>query len=280
MGTQFQMNSSILCRNIRGVASEEKARALRRSVMKFKPMLVTLQGTKQEQLSERLINFMWGNHNRKWCDLPSREAAGGIVIIWDSDKLEVLDSHSGIFTLSLLCKSIGVAENWVFTAVYGLVLQSEKERFWEELDDVGHAWTCPWILAGDFNAVIKRSEGSTGRASRFERQKFQDFIDEHGLLEFNRAGPNFTFSNGHELPTLSRLDRFLANPLWFEIFHDHTEIAKGYHNSDHRLLVLEDSGRAVGPKPFRFELYWLNDAELLDLLKSWWESAEVAGKPG
>lgn len=32
---------------------------------------------------------------------------------------------------------------------------------------------------------------------------------------------------------------------------------------DHHVIVLEDRGREKGPKVFRFQLYWLNDGELL-----------------
>lgn len=150
-------------------------------------MLVALQESEQEKMSERLINFLWGNHNKKWCDLPARAAAGGIVVIWDSDKLEVLDSHVGSYSVSILCKTTGIPGCWAFTSVYGPVQHADKERFWEELNNVWKAWTCPWILAGDFNGVRQRSERFTGRGSRFERQKFLEFKDEHSLLEFERT---------------------------------------------------------------------------------------------
>lgn len=75
-------------------------------------------------------------------------------------------------------------------------------------------------------------------------------MDEHKLLEFNRIGPNFTFSNGHDRTTWSRLDHFVANPQWIEIFGDHTESIKGFYKSDHRLLVLEETSGGIEANPF------------------------------
>lgn len=64
------MNSSYVSWNMRGALSEEKARALRRIVRKFKPHIVAIQETKLENLSEKLVDFLWGIRCRSWLELP------------------------------------------------------------------------------------------------------------------------------------------------------------------------------------------------------------------
>lgn len=111
-------------------------------------------------------------------------------MIWDPKRIKVMETHVGNFSIFLLCKIVGVKEEWVFTPVYGHVLQQEKEALWEELDNVGRAWSCPWLLTGDFNAVKPSSERSNGKAARWEREKFKELIDEHKLMEFDINEPN------------------------------------------------------------------------------------------
>lgn len=158
----------------------------------------------------------------------------------------------GTFSVSLLCRLIGKDEDWLFTSVYRSTDVSIKEQFWEELDSIRTCWNCPWLITGDFNAILRRSERSSGRITRIKRQFFSEFIDEHELLEFDRGGAEFTFSNGQEVPTLSLLDRFLSNVSWVELFGEHEEKTLGYYKLDHRMMILEDSKFCNKPRPFRF----------------------------
>lgn len=274
------MCSNFVTWNVRGVVAEDKLRALRRVVRKHKPLIVTVQETKKEFLSEKLINFMWGKGDKGWIELPSKGLSRGVVVLWDASRLELLDYHIGAYTITLLCKCFDTGEVWAFTGLYGPTKQSEKALFWEELDTTGRLWDCPWLIAGDFNVVRQKSERSSGRISKSERVHFQSFIDEFGLLEFDRMGPSFTFSNGQSIPSRSRLDRFLANAKWFETFRDHTENVRGFYKSDHRLLLLQDSAVGFGPKPFRFEKFWLEREDLIPLLRQWWEADHTQGRPG
>lgn len=168
----------------------------------------------------------------------------------------------------------------MFTGVYGPVQAEAKPHFWEELDSIGRCWNLPWLIAGDFNAVRKHAERSSGRATRLEREMFAGLVDEFGLLDFERQGPHFTFSNGQDHPTCSRLDRFLANVQWFESFGDHIEKVRGYFKSDHRLLILQETEATGGPKPFHFEKFWFENKDLLPKIKEWWASDTTKGKPG
>lgn len=61
----------------------------------------------------------------------------------------------------------------------------------------------------------------------------------------------------------SRIDRFIVNTTWIEHFRVHTKRAKGYFRSDHRLLIPQGNGLKPGPRPFRFELFWLEKPKLI-----------------
>lgn len=153
-------------------------------------------------------------------------------------------------------------------------------EFWEELDTIGRAWNLPWIMVGDFNAVRTRAERSSGRASKLEREQFANLLDEFDLLELSKIGPDFTYKHGTNGACFSRLDRYLVNPAWVGLFKAHVEKPLGFYNSDHRLLLLQDECLMGGPIPFKFELFWLQDTEILKLMEEWWIQYEIDGKAG
>lgn len=71
---------------------------------------------------------------------------------------------------------------------------------------IGGYWATPWVVFGDFNATGNLNERSGGTISRAERWDFNCFVEDCGLLEFDKAGPKFLFYNNHSPPTLSKLD--------------------------------------------------------------------------
>lgn len=186
----------------------------------------------------------------------------------------------GAYTLSVFfeCKESGIY--WVFTNVYAPVNNQEKADFWGELYAIGGFWRAPWLFEGDFNSTRTRAEKQGAGNGHGDRRRFNEFMEEFQLLEFNRDGPNFTFSNKQLPLVLSRLDRFVANVDWVECFKGHTERIMGYNESDHRLLLLMETNKGGGPKPFRFEPHWFEVKGLFEKIKEWWGNFEVNGHAG
>lgn len=151
------------------------------------------------------------------------------MLIWDPVRVNIVDYYVEMHTLSIHCKSENQESVWAFTRVYGPIQQESKHNFWEEIDSLGRLLEGPWIITSNFNTVIKHLERSSGRASRSKLIVFLNFIDEHRLLELDRSGPSITYSNGHNCPTYSRLDKFLANTAWLEMFREHVEKTIGIH---------------------------------------------------
>lgn len=63
-------------------------------------------------------------------------------------------------------------------------------------------------------------------------------VENFGLCEFEHSGPSFTYSNKSSPPVLSRLDQYLANAEWFELFPGMIKTPLNYYESDHRVLIL------------------------------------------
>ncbi|KAF9611835.1 hypothetical protein IFM89_035820 [Coptis chinensis] len=79
-----------------------------------------------------------------------------------------------------------------------------------------------------------------------------DDLGSSSSYEFEDRGVRFSFSSQLVEPTMSRFDRFLASP-WVEYFGNSTELALGFHSSDHCMIVLQKRVTVGGPKPLKFE---------------------------
>lgn len=139
-------------------------------------------------------------------------------MIWNTDKMEILDHEIGAFSISVKCHMVESLFEWSFLGVYGSVLESEIDDFLGELDDVKARWNLPWCLGGDFN-LVRFSHEWKGEGSRVAKmQKIGNFIDRWKLIDSPLKGAKFTWSNFREYPSLSRLDKFLFCNEWEEMF--------------------------------------------------------------
>lgn len=77
-----------------------------------------LQETKLQQCNDLLVWQCCSNKDVKWLDSPSQGSYGGILCMWDSSKVEVLDSLIGTYSITLHCKTISNSFEWMFTGVY------------------------------------------------------------------------------------------------------------------------------------------------------------------
>lgn len=77
---------------------------------------------------------------KKWSGStsPSAGASGGVCVICDREKVEVIDRLVGSFTISIMCKFLGDDISKLVSRVYCPSYSSRREDmyFWEELDSV------------------------------------------------------------------------------------------------------------------------------------------------
>ena len=101
--------------------------------------------------------------------------------------------------------------SWIFSVVYGPVIGSEKEDFWEELGAIRGLWEDPWCIRGNFNAIRFLEERRNALRLTAEMRRFSEVIGELGLRDFPLARGPFTWIGGLNSQAASRLDRFLIS---------------------------------------------------------------------
>ncbi|MCI46965.1 endonuclease/exonuclease/phosphatase family protein [Trifolium medium] len=66
---------------------------------------------------------------------------------------------------------------------------------------------------------------------------------------------------------MSRLDRFLLSDGWWELRGEATQWTLARDISNHRPIVLRYSSQLWGPRPFRFNNFWLGHPGFKDLVQ-------------
>lgn len=86
--------------------------------------------------------------------------------------------------------------------------------------------------------------------------EFGTFIDGWKLIDSLLNEAKYTWSNFRDIPSLSRLDRFLFYNEWEELFPGKIQCTLPRSLSDHTSILLQMWKRQSGPYPFKFEESW------------------------
>ena len=142
------MRIKILCWNVRGINDCAKRKLIKGVVRNQKPDLVCLLETKVKDVSLQLVKSVGVGRFLNWASVDARGAAGGLLLFWDNRVLEKLEIESGGYSISVRFRNCADGFSWIFSGVYGPVIGSEKEDFWEELGAIRGLWEDPWCIGG------------------------------------------------------------------------------------------------------------------------------------
>ena len=263
--------------NVRGVNDPDRRKIIRNFIRYQRVDLVCLQETKIQEMTAFVAHSLGVGRPSDWRALNAEGSAGGILLLWDKRIMELVDSEFGIFTISCLFKMVEGGFLWTFSGVYGPVERKFKEVFWEELRSIKGWWEGPWCLGGDFNEILSPSERVRGGNFSPLMRRFVEIVNELGLKDLPLQGGLFTWSEGRNGRSMSRLDRFLVSSDWESQFCNVAQRSLPRPISDHFTLPLDSDGVRSGPTPFRFELMWLKFRGFRELLKGWWKNLKFHG---
>ncbi|XP_074375414.1 uncharacterized protein LOC141717219 [Apium graveolens] len=121
--------------------------------------------------------------------------------------------------------------------------------------------TLPWCLLGDFNCVVSLAEISGGREHWTpDMQAFKDCLANCGLDNIRTVGDIFTWTNKRaNSPVFKRLDRMVANGVWFNLFTEGNAFVKPRGLMDHNVILFEEPMQLQKVnKPFQFFNYMID----------------------
>ncbi|KAL0354139.1 UNVERIFIED_CONTAM: hypothetical protein Sangu_0995200 [Sesamum angustifolium] len=142
------------------------------------------------------------------------------------------------------------------------------------LTDLAVLVDLPWLVGGDFNAVLDMSEvsGASGDI-RVAMNEFNDCILQTGLISLPMQGERFSWHNcstdGRSL--WKRLDCMFVNDAWMERWPNLFYTCLTPRTSDHSPLVLKGDSRDVQVSMFRFDNYLALSSGFLASVHNIWQ---------
>jgi len=98
-------------------------------------------------------------HNKWLCNYEYLEvkvdhSVGGILTLWDPQKLSILDAEASRNYLSLICQPVGDKEIYMITNFGGPPKLADKLKLLTSLEELRERHpTLPWIVSGDFSMI-------------------------------------------------------------------------------------------------------------------------------
>ncbi|CAN0904538.1 hypothetical protein LINGRAHAP2_LOCUS23147 [Linum grandiflorum] len=196
--------------------------------------------------------------------------SSSIWVMWNQNQIETNRVEASDQFIQFVCKSDDMGE-FMITTVYGKPSALGRMQLWDDLSRISIGVQRPWVLAGDFNAMLSPTD-KRGRVPLGPNQttSFLNCCHVCGISVLQPVGPKFTW---YRRLVAERIDWGLASVEWGKRFPGY----KAYHlpklYSDHQPVLLKDpnAGRVRLPRPFRFIAAWLNHDAFDEVLKSEWQ---------
>ncbi|KAL5577574.1 hypothetical protein UlMin_019273 [Ulmus minor] len=169
---------------------------------------------------------------------------------------------------------------WLVSVVYGPHSRAAKIEFWGSFERAASRFSGPWLIMGDFNAVLHSSERVGGRTVDPLAERVMNALDDIGMIELNAANGDFSWYNGRSRRAIfSKIDRGMANSDWWDLFPNASLSFLPETASDHKPLLLHTSPREVFiPRQFKFEAMWTRDPRSFAVVRHSW-LATPHGRP-
>ncbi|KAK4381151.1 hypothetical protein Sango_2996400 [Sesamum angolense] len=198
-----------------------------------------------------------------------------IWIAWNDDIIDVDILNIGSQFVHCHVLKHDMHEPIFLTIVYGANEVSARRELWQGLTELAVSVNLPWLVGGDFNAVLDMSEvsGASGDI-RVAMHEFNDCIIQTGLISLPMQGERFSWHNcstdGRSL--WKRLDRMFVNDAWLErwpnLFYtclkprtsDHSPLVLKVTAGTYRLVYLKATQLNVMLRQ-RAKLQWLKDSD-------------------
>ena len=264
----------VLSWNVRGLNSIPRQKAVRRLIESQSPDMVFIQETKLSLDGlAKCAAYIWPHGS--WQGVGALNGSGGVACFWDPRKVFPLWWLSSRSSISLIATSFENGERCFLSNIYAPTDFAGKVQLWAHIRFIRSLDPfLPWIMAGDFNAVINLEE-KRGGLPRLDQSSnlLREMIGSLVLIDVKPNNGVFTWNNrrcGGEAIS-ERLDRFLVSCYWMDNRWVTSSEILDWRGSDHWPVKLSITPYRVTKNPsFKFQLMWLRDLSLPDLMVDWW----------
>ncbi|XP_071695632.1 uncharacterized protein [Rutidosis leptorrhynchoides] len=224
-----------------GSGKDSKIGDCRKLLLREKPYVVAIQESKCNSV------------DKKWEKVG---LSGGMLLIWDTNELEVEETIIDDYFIALKGKWKGKEVDVIITNIYGPHSDSNKQKMWSSLVIFVGSFDTDWVLCGDFNEVRDESERKKCEFVDRRVRWFNEFINTIKLIKVPMSGKRFTRICDNGI-IFSKIDRFLVLKFFFDTWGELSVLALECKISDQCPIVLLDAAIDFGPKPTKVFDEWL-----------------------
>ncbi|XP_019244243.1 PREDICTED: uncharacterized protein LOC109224111 [Nicotiana attenuata] len=255
--------------NVRGFNKVHKQKEMKIFLEKQKINLIAIVEHRVQNAKEKeVINKCAPGWS--WCSNSKATERGRIWILWDANSIQftMLQSHTQY--IHGIIKNNSSSKQFAFTAIYGLHTAAHMCDMLEELRKIDSQMDSPWLLTGDFNAVLDKEDRVNG--TEIQDNKIKDFralMEDCRLNELRTVGRTYTWTNNY---VFSRIDRAIVNAHWMMNMPPLQVCVMDPHFSDHSPLCIEvETGMEYKGRPFKFFNCFTEHPEFEEIIRSRWE---------
>ncbi|XP_004252671.1 uncharacterized protein [Solanum lycopersicum] len=182
---------------------------------------VTLAGLIETRVKENNTRTTINNIAAGWNCLNNYKDAvnGRIWIIWDDSWYEVKLITSATQMIHCYIQERSKGFQFHLTVVYGFNTIEQRKSLWSDMIQIGQNVNHPWIIVGDFNAMLSPKDRLAGvPVNENEIKDFSNCVKVMGLNEVQWKGNYYTWNNkqsGNKRIS-RRIDRAFGNEDWMD----------------------------------------------------------------
>ncbi|KAG6664925.1 hypothetical protein CIPAW_02G126700 [Carya illinoinensis] len=162
------MKPTIISWNMRGLNDYRKRLRVKNLIQKWSAAVIYFQETKQKLVNQTIVNSLWSCQCVGWIELVSKEASGGIIIMWNRRLEEMVDHYVGEFMVACRFKCVDDRFEWALAGIYG-----PNVDYWRVFTAVG---MLHGVSGGDFNITRFPSEQVGDNYFSHAMNTFSDLI--------------------------------------------------------------------------------------------------------
>ncbi|XP_009592517.1 uncharacterized protein [Nicotiana tomentosiformis] len=158
--------------------------------------------------------------------------------------------------------------------MYGLHTIAHRYHLWAALKELKEQMNMPWLIMGDFNAMMDMDDRVNGTIVQDNEVKdLRDFMEDCKITELPTVGRPYTWTNSH---VYSRIDRAILNAEWMiDMLHIQVQVMDP-HFSDHSPLSIEvEITMDNKKKPFKFYNCLAEYPNFAQLVQEGWQNRSV-----
>ncbi|WOG90545.1 hypothetical protein DCAR_0309789 [Daucus carota subsp. sativus] len=198
-----------------------------------------------------------------------------IVIGWNPAVFDVLEIISSDQVIHCVVTDLETKTSFHCSVVYAANDHVIRRDLWHSLRSYSMlTMTSPWVVMGDFNAILDVSEAQGGVESRSPAvQEFKDCVNYIEVQDVVYSGIHFTWSGApHGVGVVKKLDRVLANLDFLQKFTGAVSKFLPRGVSDHSPAIVDlKMVRRRGKSSFKFNNFLAYRENFLELVSDTWK---------